>query len=96
MNGVESTGMGGGAAAVSSLSKEKLAELSLLRVTDQRVRAHEQAHMAAAGQYATGGPSFQYVTGPDNQRYAAICAPCTCIACPIPSSLVPAHPHPPQ
>lgn len=54
----------------AALSPEKLAEVSRLRAVDQQVRAHEQAHVAAAGPYVRGGPSFQYVTGPDNLRYA--------------------------
>jgi hypothetical protein len=29
-----------------------------------------QAHLLAAGPYAKGGLSYQYVTGPDDQRYA--------------------------
>ncbi|MFN0171140.1 MAG: putative metalloprotease CJM1_0395 family protein [Bryobacteraceae bacterium] len=64
MNGLDSTG------AASALSAQEVAELSRLRSIDRRVRAHEQAHLAAAGQYARGGPSFQYVTGPDQQLYA--------------------------
>ena len=43
--------------------------LSQLKARDQEVRAHEQAHMAAAGGYATG-MSFSYQTGPDGNRYA--------------------------
>lgn len=34
------------------------------------MRSHEQAHLAAAGQYAAGGASFSYITGPDGKRYA--------------------------
>ena len=41
-----------------------------LKQRDIEVRAHEQAHLAAAGQFATGGISFQFQTGPDGQRYA--------------------------
>ena len=51
-------------------SAAELAQLAQLRAVDQKVRAHEQAHMAAAGRYAASGPSYQYVTGPDNQQYA--------------------------
>jgi hypothetical protein len=39
-------------------------------VVDGHVRAHEQAHLAAAGPYATGGPSYIYATGPDGKLYA--------------------------
>jgi hypothetical protein len=41
-----------------------------LRQIDQEVRAHEAAHVAAAGQYVRGGASFSYRTGPDGKRYA--------------------------
>jgi len=45
----------------------QVAELALI---DTKVRAHEMAHLAAAGSYATGGANFQYVKGPDGKRYA--------------------------
>ena len=32
--------------------------------------ANTQAHMAAAGGNARGGPSYEYQTGPDGKRYA--------------------------
>ncbi|BEV73691.1 MULTISPECIES: putative metalloprotease CJM1_0395 family protein [unclassified Paludibacterium] len=41
-----------------------------LQAADRDVRAHEQAHMAAAGGLATGGASFTYQTGPDGKQYA--------------------------
>ena len=41
-----------------------------LRATDREVRAHEMAHQAAAGGLSKGGPTFEYQTGPDGQRYA--------------------------
>ena len=34
------------------------------------MRAHEQAHMAAAGAHSRGGPSYEYQRGPDNRHYA--------------------------
>ena len=37
--------------------------------TDRQVRAHEQAHLAAAAGLARG-VSFTFVTGPDGQQYA--------------------------
>lgn len=40
-----------------------------LRETDREVRAHEQAHVAAAGGYA-GSPRYVTVTGPDGREYA--------------------------
>lgn len=41
-----------------------------LRKIDQRVRRHEQMHVAVGGDLITGGPSFAYETGPDGKRYA--------------------------
>lgn len=41
-----------------------------LQRRDQEVRAHEAAHKAAAGGYATGGASFDYQRGPDGRQYA--------------------------
>ncbi len=49
------------------------AELRLvqeLKSRDQAVRAHELAHLAAAGQFARGGAQFDYKVGPDGNRYA--------------------------
>ena len=58
----------------NSLTKELSAEeekvVQELRARDQEVRAHENAHKAAAGGYATGGPTYTYQTGPDGKRYA--------------------------
>ena len=41
-----------------------------LKRVDREVRAHEQAHLSAAGAYATGGASYEFTTGPDGQAYA--------------------------
>lgn len=41
-----------------------------LKKIDREVRSHEQAHLAAAGDLATGGASFTYTSGPDGRRYA--------------------------
>ena len=53
-----------------ALTEEELEVVRELSARDREVRAHEQAHLAAAGPYATGGPSYSYQTGPDGQRYA--------------------------
>ena len=45
-------------------------EVAKLRSRDAEVRAHEQAHAAAAGGVAKGGPSFTYQRGPDGKLYA--------------------------
>lgn len=54
----------------AELSEEEQAEVRELKQRDQEVRRHEQAHKASAGQHASGGPSFEYTTGPDGKRYA--------------------------
>ena len=54
----------------SQLSEAELRELALLKKIDAKVRAHEMAHLAAAGAYARGGASFQYKRGPDGRNYA--------------------------
>lgn len=41
-----------------------------LKARDLEVRAHEQAHLSAAGGYARGGPTFTYQRGPDGHQYA--------------------------
>lgn len=52
------------------LTAEEQKQLQQLKSRDREVRLHEQAHLAAAGQYAAGGPSFTYQQGPDGNRYA--------------------------
>jgi hypothetical protein len=52
------------------LSKEESAELQKLKARDQEVRTHEQAHVAAGGQYIRGGISYDYQRGPDGRSYA--------------------------
>jgi hypothetical protein len=44
-------------------------QLSKLKKRDQEVRAHEQAHKTAGGQFA-GSTTFSYQMGPDGQEYA--------------------------
>lgn len=71
----ESNPSDGQAPADPSIS-EKAAQLEVERVVmqlksrDMEVRAHEQAHVAAGGQYVTSGASYAYQTGPDGKRYA--------------------------
>lgn len=45
-------------------------ELQELKTRDREVRAHEMAHLAAAGPHARGGPSYDYKRGADGRRYA--------------------------
>lgn len=54
----------------NELSEEELRQLEKLRQRDQEVRAHEQAHIAAGGQYVRGGANFEYQRGPDGKLYA--------------------------
>jgi len=52
------------------LSEEEQRKVDELEKIDRKVRIHEQAHLSAAGGYAKGGASYDYVTGPDGKRYA--------------------------
>lgn len=45
-------------------------ELQDLKLRDREVRQHEQAHVAAGGQYVRGGPTYSYERGPDGRQYA--------------------------
>jgi hypothetical protein len=45
------------------------AEIKSLAARDREVRTHEQAHVAAGGQYA-GAASYQYERGPNGVSYA--------------------------
>ena len=51
------------------LTAEERAIVAELAQTDRQVRAHEQAHLAAAGGLARG-VSFSFTTGPDGKQYA--------------------------
>jgi hypothetical protein len=44
--------------------------IAQLRARDAEVRAHEHAHIAAAGGVAVAGASYSYVRGPDGKLYA--------------------------
>lgn len=54
----------------SELSEADLKVIRELKQRDTEVRAHEAAHLAAAGSIATGGATFDYQQGPDGVRYA--------------------------
>jgi len=62
-------GSAGGADSVA-LSPDAARQVQKLQERDREVRAHEQAHIAAGGQYVSGGASFSYQTGPDGRQYA--------------------------
>ena len=51
-------------------STKEQADLAKLRTRDREVRAHEQAHIAAAGGLAKGGATFSFQRGPDGKQYA--------------------------
>lgn len=52
------------------LTEEEERQVQELKKRDAEVRAHEQAHMAAAGSLAQGGPKYTFESGPDGKRYA--------------------------
>ena len=54
----------------SNSDADKDAAVNKLKAVDREVRAHERAHLAAAGGLARGGASFKTVKGPDGQLYA--------------------------
>lgn len=51
------------------LSKEQEAQVRQLKQRDAEVRAHEQAHAAVGGAYASA-PQYTYTKGPDGKKYA--------------------------
>lgn len=53
-----------------TLSPEAQRQLRALQQRDAKVRAHEQAHLAAGGAHVTGGASYTYQKGPDGRQYA--------------------------
>ena len=59
-----------GPRAEAELSEEERQILKELKARDAEVRAHEQAHLSAAGPYANGAPKYEYQTGPDGKQYA--------------------------
>ncbi len=54
----------------AELDAAELREVQSLKARDAEVKAHEQAHLSTAGQYAAGGASFTYKEGPNGKRYA--------------------------
>lgn len=55
---------------LEELTPEEKQQVSELQARDTEVRAHEAAHLAAAGSLAAGGASFTYQQGPDGKQYA--------------------------
>ncbi len=58
--------------SINSLLVDEAArkQIESLKQRDREVRAHEAAHLAAAGQYATSGARYTYQRGPDGRNYA--------------------------
>ncbi|MEM8710637.1 MAG: putative metalloprotease CJM1_0395 family protein [Planctomycetota bacterium] len=79
---LELAGMGGDEASAAEsesdirgadgqpLTREEEREVRDLQARDREVRAHEEAHKAAAGDLALGGPTYEYQRAPDGQEYA--------------------------
>lgn len=59
-----------GPAAPTSLTPAESRQLAALKQRDREVRAHEMAHLTAAGGLANGGATFSYQRGPDGVYYA--------------------------
>jgi hypothetical protein len=62
--------VGKSAAKATNLSEQDRKVVEELKARDREVRAHEQAHVAAAGGLARGGPSYTFQYGPDGRVYA--------------------------
>jgi hypothetical protein len=60
----------GSAGAPQSLTPEEKKDVEDLKKRDAEVRAHEQAHIAAGGQYVRGGATYKLTAGPDGRQYA--------------------------
>lgn len=58
------------AAYTLELSRAERQVLQQLKSRDREVKAHEQAHLAAGGQYVQGGANYSYRIGPDGKMYA--------------------------
>lgn len=56
--------------AIKDPTSREYRELQDLAQRDRAVRQHEQAHVAAGGQYVRGGAALEFETGPDGKRYA--------------------------
>lgn len=56
--------------APGELTEKEEKEVERLKERDREVRTHEQAHLAAAGGLANGGPQYEFEQGPDGKRYA--------------------------
>ncbi len=57
-------------AGLKELTPEEKRVAAELKRRDAEVRAHEAAHLAAAGTLAVSGANYTYQLGPDGKRYA--------------------------
>ena len=53
-----------------SLGEEEKRQVDKLKETDQEVRAHERAHMAAGSGLVMGGANYEYESESDGKMYA--------------------------
>ncbi|MBL4637615.1 MAG: hypothetical protein JKY56_27410 [Kofleriaceae bacterium] len=58
------------AESANELSDDEKREVAELKARDAEVRAHERAHVAAAGGHTKGGIKYETQRGPDNKEYA--------------------------
>lgn len=70
LHGRPQPGAAPSSSAAQELTDEERQVVEQLKRQDARVRQHEAAHMAAAGPYVRGGPSYEYERGPDGKLYA--------------------------
>ena len=71
VTGAQATGpLANAAQSARTSSRAAAAQVAKLAAVDQDVRSHEMAHLAAAGPYARGGPTYDEVRGPDGNLYA--------------------------
>lgn len=59
-----------GRSGEDGLSENDRREVERLEARDREVRAHEQAHVSAGGQYVQGGPRYEFTRGPNGRQYA--------------------------
>ena len=68
--GSESNAEGNAQTGEEELTPQEQREVSELKTTDAEVKAHENAHKAAAAGLSTSAPNYEYETGPDGKKYA--------------------------
>ncbi|WP_283149202.1 putative metalloprotease CJM1_0395 family protein [Silvimonas soli] len=57
-------------ASGQTLDNAQQQQVDQLQKIDKATRAHEQAHLAAAGGLTIAGPNYQLTMGPDGKQYA--------------------------